>query len=633
MAKKNSLVVSVLTGLALLGVVPARAQQASDTIVYNAKIVTVDDHGFNSKVGTIAQAMHIKDGKILHLGDNAQIRAMGGPGTKLIDLKGRTVLPGFTLTHEHPWDWNPVEPTVVKKVLTDDVVVTRFLEGSPAESLKVFPEVLAEAVSKAKPGQWIYIVFTYGRQYQYSPRGNTGYGRTGMDSEAGNLLDGKHITKAQLDKIAPNNPVVLRDVFIAMMLNQKAVEESKKVFPYEDLNKANETTGFGAGFRWMFQDVVMKDHYPQLVELMRLGMEWWAGYGMTSFSSNAYGPSNIRVCMDLDRKGKMPMRELWTWNWRLQHFYSDPYFLNMMAAVTNYGTDYFWFGGGRIIEGGSCTTAEPRTASKLAKNADLQVDTQRMQCAYAPGSIYAKLLYDYIKAGNRYVNHHTVGDRDIDNIIAIIVKASKDAGMTDDEIRAKRHAFDHSVMFPRPDQVDVFKKYNFYASGNAFEIYQASPAILEIFGEGPASWVVPKKRLADAGIYSTFEMDRALGSTDFTIFSGLSWMMNRKAWDGKTYASDQGVDRQTALKIATIWGAYYLIKENTLGSLEPGKWADFIVLDKDYMTVPDQEIANLRVLMTVVGGRTIHLVPSLAKEIGIQPAGAQVTLGGPAARW
>jgi predicted amidohydrolase YtcJ len=109
-------------------------------------------------------------------------------------------------------------------------------------------------------------------------------------------------------------------------------------------------------------------------------------------------------------------------------------------------------------------------------------------------------------------------------------------------------------------------------------------------------------------------------------------LLTRRAWDGKVYASDQAVDRQTMLKIATIWGAHYLLRENVIGSLEPGKWADFAVLDRDYLTVPLEDIANTRVLMTVVGGKVIHLAPSVARENGMQPAGAMVTLG-PAAQW
>jgi len=152
-------------------------------------------------------------------------------------------------------------------------------------------------------------------------------------------------------------------------------------------------------------------------------------------------------------------------------------------------------------------------------------------------------------------------------------------------------------------------------------------------GERVTSWVVPKKRLVEDGVYNTFEMNRALGSTDLAIFDGISWLINRKCWDGKLYGADQAVDRETALKAATVWGAYFSLREDVLDSLEPGKWADFLVLDRDYLTISTDDIENIRILMTVLGGKTIHLVPSLAREIGMPPAGAQVTLGGPAAQW
>ncbi len=78
-------------------------QIAEDMIFHNGKIITVDDHGFNSQVGTIAQAMQVEDGKIVQLGANAEILALAGPDTQVMDLKGRMVLPGFILTHEHAW--------------------------------------------------------------------------------------------------------------------------------------------------------------------------------------------------------------------------------------------------------------------------------------------------------------------------------------------------------------------------------------------------------------------------------------------------------------------------------------------------------------------------------------------------
>ncbi len=633
----------------LLASAAARAQQApAEMVLYNGKIITVNDHGFNSQLGTIAQAMHIKDGKIEHVGTNAEIRPMAGPNTKVIDLKGRTVIPGIILTHEHPWDWNPAEPYPVKAVLNDSNVIVRFLEDSPANNVKAFPGVLADAVKKAKRGQWIYIVLTYGKHYQYAPWGTGRLGRKGLDPESYDAVgEGRGIiNKPGLTAAAPNNPVVVRDVFVSMQMNQMALDESRKVFPENDVNPlpdnpntsgGGEGGGGGPSFRWMFQNVVMKDYYPQLMEIMRLGMSWWAGYGLTTFASNVYDPMNVKVYTELDRKGQMPLREMWSWNWRNRMFLADKMYLNTIANLTGYGTDHFWFGGATIVQGRGCTEAPLLPNSSLMKSKDEGLEgyysARVKSCAYAPGSIYSKLLYDYIKAGGRFVNHHMIGDEDVDYVLQTILKASKDAGMTDEEIRAKRHTLDHSVMFPRLDQVETLHRLGMVVSGTPFEIYLGGPAMFNLFGERAVNWEDPKKSLVQGQVYSTLELDHAIGSSDLNIMEPISWMITRKSWDGKVYSPEQAVDRETALKISTIWGAYYVTKENQLGSLEPGKWADFAVLDRDYLTVPADDIGKIRVLMTVVGGKVVHLVPSLAREIGMQPAGAQVTLGGPAAQW
>ena len=80
-------------------------------------------------------------------------------------------------------------------------------------------------------------------------------------------------------------------------------------------------------------------------------------------------------------------------------------------------------------------------------------------------------------------------------------------------------------------------------------------------------------------------------------------------------APEEGTDLLTQLKALTIWGAYYVLREDRLGSLEPGKLADFVVLDRDLLSIPRDDIPNTRVLMTVLGGKTIHLLPGLASEL------------------
>src|SRR5262245_51255641 len=99
--------VSLLMFLVLVSVPGAQGQLAArlgypELVIYNGKIVSMDDTSFEPRVGTIAQAMAVRDSKILALGSDSDIRGLAGPQTRQIDLKGRTVLPGLMMTHEHP---------------------------------------------------------------------------------------------------------------------------------------------------------------------------------------------------------------------------------------------------------------------------------------------------------------------------------------------------------------------------------------------------------------------------------------------------------------------------------------------------------------------------------------------------
>ena len=227
----------VSLGVLWVGAGDVRGQATPEMIVYNGKIVTMSDKSFTSNLGTVAQAMAIRDGNVVAVGTNAQIRGQAGPNTKQIDLEGRTVLPGLIVVHDHPYDWAPQNPYAIKKVLTDDILVTRYMEGPPQEQAQAFPGVLREAVGKANPEQWVFIVFSLGDKYEYA-----------LNSERyGRVLDGEMIPLGLIDQLAPNNPVLLRDPFTGVMVNTKAMEATRKIFPHEDmLSYIDKETGLAA---------------------------------------------------------------------------------------------------------------------------------------------------------------------------------------------------------------------------------------------------------------------------------------------------------------------------------------------------------------------------------------------------
>lgn len=614
----------------LMGASWSIAQQAPDTIFYNGKVVTVDNDEINGNLGTVAQAIAIRDGRIVAVGSNDQIRRLAGPNTKSLDLKGRMLSPGFGATHDHPQDWNPLNPTVMKKVVSDDMHIERFINVPPDQLMQQFPGVLNEAVQKAKPGQWIRISVLYGPDYRWG-------------DQISPML-GRQINKQMLNLAAPNNPMIVRGGFTNMVINQKGIDAVKKgygdqwdkfVFNPLDSYTGNppgqsgeETGNCGVCYREVEQDII----YPasELREIYRLGLSWTSAIGVTLNATSIYTGGAMRAFNSLDRAGQMAMRLGWGFFWPERNdIFQDPYFSQSSAAILGRGSDYLWNTGMTAHQGGTCTKLEGLTPEVVERN--------KRNCAnpgYAQETI-SRALYEYLKAGGRIAGDHMMGDVEIDMVLDIIEKAGRDAGMTKDEIRAKRHVTEHMTMYPRPDQIPRFKDLGMMTSGWDIVVWQGTATqALKDFGERGAMNMVPRKSLYDAGIRNSVEIDRPLSEyTNLTYMHVLYSAISRKDWDGNVVAPMQAITREMMLKSATLFAAYGTLKEDVLGSLKPGKFADMVVLDSDYLTVPVDDILKIKVLMTMVGGKTQHMAPSLAREWGMQPVGAQIELGGPASKW
>ena len=560
-----------------------------DLIVHNAKIVTMDDPTFESQVGTIGQAMAVRGDKVLAVGSNAEIRALAGPQTRQMDLKGRTVLPSFIMTHEHPTDWAFAEPEALKHALPadSDIMVMRWLEGNAQQQVDQWETVLSEAVAEASPGQWIWMSFFWGANYEHA-------------EELWKLFP-QAVTQEKVDRIAPNNPVRIKNSWPLMSVNNaRALEELEKVHPDQ---------GLMGGDRMYEPNVIFKGRTRQLADILKAEMELWVAQGVTGFGSSPYAHNNFQALSLLDRNGEMPAR--FAWGYTGPNFHIDT--LRFTAGLIGNGSDYLWNVGAWGSAGGMCTTL----------NASPEVKA-RESCSFEPGSPGRKVLEDIIRVGGRVATMHTGGDKDIDYYLDAIQKISAEAGIPLEEIRAKRHAFDHASGAPRPDQIPIVKHFGMMVSMINTMLWENhrdydTTARVRDYGIEFANWSVPRKSVNDAGIMNTFEIDRPLPHLVFTmIHKGITRFSDQQQ---RVLGAGERTDRIVQLKALTRWGAYYVLREDVLGTLERGKLADFIVLDRDYLTISEDDIPNVKVLMTVVGGKTIHLMPSLAAENGMQPAG------------
>ncbi|MFN8546322.1 MAG: amidohydrolase family protein [Candidatus Binatia bacterium] len=591
-----------------------------ETIVHNAKIVTVDDHSFESKVGTVAKAMAVRDGKILALGTDEDIKALAGPKTKVINLGGRTVVPGFIAVHNHPMDWAPVVPEIIDDVLPPEILINRNLTGTPKDQLAQFPAVLKEMAAKAKPGAWIQIIFVW--DFSVDP----------LDP---NLDFWNVVTKEQLDREVPNNPIIVRSREILQrtgrnsVLNQKAIDETKRLAPPDFLKDLRfdrlEKTGIGdLIYRLIWPQVILRDRPDLFTEMVRRDLEWWAAEGQTSFGTFLYHyPNVLKAFRTLDQRGQMASRLGWGYgmmpdpSW--DRLGEDPFVVMDLATRVGEGSDSMWYMG-TAAEGqpGSCLSLQPLNG-RNPKDPDLLLQGGGCGVPFKPGTTAWNLL----KNGSRLMAGHIFGDVAIDNLLTLVEQASKDGGISPEDVKAKRHIIgDHMNGWPRPDQIPRMKNIGAVAGGT--NIYILDGHIwLKDYGEKALDMNVPRASLFENGVMNGIEVDKPLELTDQTLFEYLNFAITRKAKNGRVFPK-QKLTREQALKAATIFGAYYLMKENKLGSLEAGKLADFLVLNNDYMTVPEADIDKIKPLMSVVGGKVVHLTPELAAELKMEPAGDMV---------
>jgi predicted amidohydrolase YtcJ len=158
----------------------------------------------------------------------------------------------------------------------------------------------------------------------------------------------------------------------------------------------------------------------------------------------------------------------------------------------------------------------------------------------------------------------------------------------------------------------------YLARTNAVEIAQE-------YGEEYLEWLVPMRSIIEGGVMAVYESDsHQIAGTGHFYF--LSQMVNRINIEGNVIAPRQRINRIWALKTATTWAPYYLHKEQEIGTLEEGKFADLQVLNKNYFdeaTVPDLMLKTVRPLMTMVGGNVMYLDTHLAAELGREPLGIQ----------
>jgi predicted amidohydrolase YtcJ len=248
-------------------------------------------------------------------------------------------------------------------------------------------------------------------------------------------------------------------------------------------------------------------------------------------------------------------------------------------------------------------------------------------CIIQPGNDYWRAVYAAVRSRYRYVVNHSWGDKGVDYVLDIIEQVMQEnPTFTLDFVKSRRYSSDHCGFYPTPSQLPRMSKYGFMVSCASNALTRSAP-YLKVYRGNYENRIAPLASAIKAGVMPTLEAELGLnasGGRDVRSMwlESLPFVTRKNRW-GDPIAPEEAVDRVTLLKMATTWASRYVLRENQIGSLEPGKLADYVVWNKDYFTVPEAELGTVYPLMTVLGGKTEMLREEYAREIGQQPVGLQ----------
>jgi predicted amidohydrolase YtcJ len=562
---------------------PARAgTNPADLILTNGKIITVDP------AFTIAQAIAIAGDRILAVGPDAGMAAMAGPATRVVDLKGKAVIPGITDGHAH------MDREALRNV---------FPALGPVRSIRDIQDRIAELARARQPGEWIVTM----------PIGDPPY----YFDVPERLAEKRWPTRQELDVAAPENPVFIRSIWgywrgtfpLVSCANTEALRRAgvtrDTVSPVDTVKIEKDANGDPTGvfveremapvaeLIWFRQAAAFTpaDRLRTLPQSARA----YHAFGTTSvFEGHGASTELLRTYKQAHREGALTMRAALAFspNWQAAGAAPLGPFMEAWAGwlgEPGFGNDWLKMSGlyvhaGREAADDVRARAAPYTGwAGFNSNHGLPRDQAKQLLLHcAANDIRAVMigssnldLYDEVDReiplqGRRWVISHisTVSPRDIERIV-------------------------------RMGLVLTTHTNNYLYKGLHAQAQRLPP---ERHGE-----IVPLRSLLNAGVKVSLATDNVPVSAFLPIWQTVA----RTSYQTKErIGAGEALSRADALRCATVNGAYLTFDENRKGSLEVGKLADLAVVSADPLVTEESSIPDTHSLMTMVGGRIVHETPN-----------------------
>jgi predicted amidohydrolase YtcJ len=556
----------------LLGAIPLLAADA-DLILHNGRIVTVDPDF------SVRQAVAVKAGKIVAVGTSQAVLAERGPKTRVIDLHGRTVLPGLFDSHVHPLGAGLSE---FRAPLP------------PLDTLPAVQSYIRAVAAKTPKGQWIVVPRTFPTR----------------------LAELRMPTRTDLD-VDADHPVAF-DASYVWIVNSLALKMSNITRDTPDPpggEIVKDKNGEPNGILKNAQSLLHMNRsetagFTEVEKLQALEdqLKRYIVAGLTSINDRAVDGELIALYRKLKASGRLPIRAALTWRPD-----AAPPAATLVKKVnaadyhTNIGDDWLKFAAFKLTLDGGMTigTAFQRYPyGPFGKQLYGKTNPDdRGQLFIAPD----KLLTVMRAARNRgwQLTTHDQGGGAVDAWLDCLEALDKEK-----PIRETRSFVMHAS-FQSPQAIARMKKMGVLADTQSQWLYHDGEALEKVFGEDGMRYFFPLRSYLDAGIIVAAGSDHMIGHdknkavNPYNPFLSMWTEIARKTDRGRVIHPEEKITRSEALKTHTIWGAYMQFSEKQKGSIEAGKLADMVVVDRDFLNCPEDQIKDIQPLMTILDGKVV----------------------------
>lgn len=544
-----------------------------DYIFYNGNVHTVDAED------NIYEAAAVSGNKIAAVGSNDEIMAMKTDKTVLIDLKGRSLIPGINDAHNHAWETG---------LMLEGIVLFGI------DSMKMLQEKIIERINEVPEGTWIQGGSWIESQFE--------------ENRAPNRYD--------LDAASPHNAVVLERIFGACSVNSKALElagiNKDTVDPpkgHIEKDENEEPTGVLHGNAVLLVRKVMPGPFgsddfgagegepsiPVLEKSIALAIKEYNKYGITSITEPGVSSGVCKAYHDLLKKNELRCRINLMPNWHgftLQQNEKElDQLLNDYDFSSGYGNDWIRYSSLKMAIDGGLTSMTALKSWNYKGEDSLREFPLRLDITK---------LDEYIKSAHDSgwdIGIHVMGDVAIDKAVDAIYKAVKA------NPRKHQHSIIHAY-YPSEETLKKMSEVGIMVAAQASFIYVEADGYDSLLPRDKQTSFTPLKTYKDNGIVVSLTTD--MPCSNLNPFINMYAAVTRKGSRGYSLGDEEKINKTEALRMMTYNGAVLNGEENFKGSIEADKLADLVIIDRNLSQVPDEEIKNIKVDFTMLDGKIIY---------------------------